>query len=84
MEVIRKYENRKLYSSTLKKYVGLDYILDIASSNASSFTVLDSKGNEITVDVLKKALVHSNPSKEMLIKFIKNIKNSWHNALYVR
>ncbi len=74
MEVIRKYENRKLYSSTLKKYVGLDYILDIASSNVNSFTVLDSKNKDITVDVLKKALVHSNPSKEVLLNFIKMIK----------
>lgn len=78
MEYILKYNNRKLYSKHLKKYVNLDYIIDLAKNDVNKFMIVKhEKGlevsdmSEITNEVLAEAVVKLSPSKEKLVQLIK-------------
>lgn len=52
MEVIKRYNNRKMYSTTLSKYVPQEYLLDLARTD-QKFQVID---NDTKQDITKKAL----------------------------
>ena len=78
MEHIVKYDNRKLYSKTLNKYVNLNYILDLVKIDGNSFKIVKYKKGvttdfmlDITPNVLKEAIVKLNVDKSKLIKFIR-------------
>ena len=45
MEYIVKYDNRKLYSKSLNKYVNLDYLIDLVIKYAKN-NLLPHKPNE--------------------------------------
>ena len=56
MEVIKKYSNRKLYSTTLSKYVNINYILDLVKTK-QKFMVVDNKTKgDITTKTIKNSL----------------------------
>lgn len=56
MEIIKKYNNRKLYSTKISKYVDLAYILDLVKTN-QRFQVIENKTEtDITSREMKKAL----------------------------
>jgi len=72
MEVIKKYSNRKLYSTELSKYVPLPYIIDLVKIG-SKFVVIDvDSDKDVTRSVLKSAVNYISPSKDSLLEFIKN------------
>lgn len=78
MEVIKKYNNRKLYSTTLSKYVPQEYILDLVKTD-QKFQVID---NETKQDITKKALqgaLNKLPlSMKMLTDLVKRVDNLWY------
>ena len=56
METIKKYSNRKMYSTKISKYVELAYIIDLVKMD-DAFIVIDNKTKEdITQKVLRTAL----------------------------
>ena len=55
METIIKYDNRKLYSKTLGKYVRQDYILDLVKTGQKFKVERYGKG-DITDKVIKSSL----------------------------
>lgn len=71
MEIIRKYDNRKLYSNKVKKMVTLNYIQDLIKSD-KKFIVINNSEEDITREVLKRVVLNLNTKKAELIKFIKN------------
>jgi polyhydroxyalkanoate synthesis regulator protein len=79
MELIVKYDNRKLYSKTVNSYVNLKYILDLVKLNKpNSFKIVKYKKGvpldnmtEITSNVLKEAITKMNIPQSKLINFIK-------------
>lgn len=78
MEYIVKYDNRKLYSKHLKKYVNLDYVIDLTKTNTSNFTIVKyEKGlqpndmKDITGKVLAEAISQLNVSREKLAELIR-------------
>ncbi len=73
METIKKYQNRKLYSTMQSKYVTLEYIKDLVKADqVGKFQVICNKnGEDITDDVLQQVLMITKPSREDKIAFIK-------------
>ena len=56
METIKKYENRKLYSLQLNKYVDLRYINDLVKTS-QKFQVIDNKTqDDITTKTMMTAM----------------------------
>jgi len=56
METIKKYPNRKLYSTMLKKYVTLPYIIDLVKTS-QKFMVIDNKSKkDITQLTIKQTI----------------------------
>ena len=56
MEIIKRYQNRKLYSTTLSRYVTLDYVIDLIKTN-QRFTVFDNKSKkDITTATIKQTI----------------------------
>lgn len=56
MEVIKKYSNRKLYSTKLSKYVTLNYVLDLVKTK-QKFTVIDnSSKKDVTTKTIQNSL----------------------------
>ena len=56
METLVKYENRKLYSKTLSKYVTLEYIKDLVKSSQTFEVVSHKTKKDITNKTLKEVL----------------------------
>jgi len=56
METIKKYPNRKLYSTTLSKYVTLSYIIDLVKTE-QRFMVIDSKTKKDLTELTMKQSV---------------------------
>lgn len=70
METIKKFKNRKLYSTKLSKYVTLTDLVT-RLRNKEEFTVLEHEtNNDITNKTLKQALVNVNISEETLRRLI--------------
>ena len=79
MELIIKYDNRKLYSKTLSAYVGTKYVLDlIKTGQENSFTILKHDKDkvigdykDITSESLTWIISTLDLSRESATKFIK-------------
>lgn len=80
MEYIVKYDNRKLYSKSLNKYVNLDYLIDLVKINKGhTFKVVKYNKTkdvlqmpDITSNVLAEAITKLNINKTKLIQLIKD------------
>ena len=71
METILRYNNRKLYSKNISKYVNTNYLLDLIKTNVN-FCILDYKSKkDVTNLVLAEAISKIKPEKNIIIKFIK-------------
>lgn len=57
METIKKYQNRKLYSTKTKGYVDLNYIADLVKSDALFNVIENATKKDITNKTLKQALL---------------------------
>ena len=56
METIKKYNNRKLYSTKTSSYVTLEYILDLVRTR-QKFRVVENKSqNDITTKTIQSSL----------------------------
>lgn len=74
MEVIKKYQNRKLYSTAISKYVSLDYINDLVRTD-QQFIVIDNKTKrDITVNEMKAALSLVNLDKNVIKMLVKGAR----------
>lgn len=72
METIVKYNNRKLYSNKLSKYVNLAYILDVVKGGEDVSVVEKGTSRDITTETLTMALKkHGNVSKNDITKLIR-------------
>lgn len=72
METIKKFKNRKLYSTTTKGYVTLNYLLE-KLRNSEDFQVLEHGTNvDITDKTLRQALVNTNLSKDVIREILNN------------
>jgi polyhydroxyalkanoate synthesis regulator protein len=69
MEKIKKYKNRKLYSTTASKYVTLPYLIN-KLRNKEPFTVVDSNNADVTSKVLRQALATSGITDETVRKIL--------------
>ena len=70
METIKKFKNRKLYSTKLSKYVTLTDLVT-RLRNKEEFTVLEhGTNNDITNKTLKQALVNVNIPEDTLRRLI--------------
>lgn len=56
VEVIKKYNNRKLYSTKLSKYVTLNYILDLVKTSQKFQVIESSTKKDITAITVKNSL----------------------------
>jgi polyhydroxyalkanoate synthesis regulator protein len=65
METIVKYNNRKLYSKTLAKYVNLDYVQDLVNTDQKFSITAHKTGNDVTNEVLTQVV---NKSLTSLVK----------------
>jgi len=71
METIKRYENRKLYSTLISKYVKLEYINDLVKSG-SKFEVIDNKSKkDITRSTMKQSVMLLDLPKSTLAMLIK-------------
>jgi len=71
METIKKYDNRKLYSLTLNKYITLAYIKDLIKTD-QTFQVISNKTNEdITTDTMMQTLRLINLDRSKITAIIK-------------
>lgn len=77
METILKYNNRKLYSKSLKRYVTQEYIIDLVKTNGKFVVKRHKKGvaidslEDITAKVLAEAVTIVKPSVEKLKELIR-------------
>ena len=69
METIKKYNNRKLYSTTLKKYVTLKYILDLVKTD-QKFIVIENE-LDVTKEVMMKSLALVDLSQNSIAAIIR-------------
>lgn len=74
METIKKYQNRKLYSTKSSSYVDLEYIVDLVKMGKfGKFQVICNKDkSDITKETLMSAIALTNPSTEDILAFIWN------------
>ena len=71
MEQIVKYNNRKLYSKKLKKYVNNSYLVDLVRLG-NNFQVLQyGTNNDITASVLVTCLLDLQVGKTQVTELIK-------------
>ena len=66
METIKKYQNRKLYSTSLKGYVDLNYIKDLVKIGSKFQVILNKTQEDITDDIILSILPLTNPSVETI------------------
>ena len=72
MEKIKRYTNRKLYSTKTNCYVKLGYIADLVK-NGEKFQVIDNATKEdITVKTLHSALITLDLSAKTVVDLIRN------------
>ena len=56
MEVIKRYTNRKLYSTKLSKYVTLNYVLDLVKSKQKFRVIENSSEKDVTTKTIQNSL----------------------------
>ncbi|MBB6062165.1 polyhydroxyalkanoate synthesis repressor PhaR [Thermosipho japonicus] len=73
MRIIKKYKNRKLYDTSIKKFITLSDIANFVK-NGEAVKVVDNLGNDITQEIFLKARikgkVFGSLKKEMVEKLI--------------
>lgn len=73
MRIIKKYKNRKLYDTSIKKFITLSDIANFVK-NGETVKVIDNLGNDITQEIFLKARikgkVFGSLKKEMVEKLI--------------
>ncbi|ACJ75745.1 transcriptional regulator of phasin expression [Thermosipho africanus TCF52B] len=73
MRIIKKYKNRKLYDTSIKKFITLSDIANFVK-NGEAVKVIDNLGNDITQEIFLKARikgrVFGSLKKEMVEKLI--------------
>lgn len=76
METVKKYtKNRKMYSTTLSRYVTVNYLLDLVRTN-QKFQVIDSETKkDVTKKVLKTAIANLPLKMETITSLIKESNN---------
>ena len=89
MTVIRKYENRRLYDTTAKRYVNLDEIAQMIR-DGGDVQVVDAKTNEdLTRSILTQIIVEETKSRngglplEILREMIALTDRAKHEGLMV-
>jgi len=71
METIKRYNNRKLYSTKIHGYVTIRYIIDLVKTD-EVFMIVDNKTkNDITMRVLKQALIIVNLDNNTILNLIR-------------
>jgi len=55
MEVIKRYTNRKLYSTKANSYVTLNYIMDLIKTNQKFQVIESATKKDITALTVKKS-----------------------------
>jgi polyhydroxyalkanoate synthesis repressor PhaR len=76
MRLIKKYSNRKLYDTTLARYINLTEIIELIG-NGTELQVLDSQTSEdITNNILKSAIKYVNINNDNLISIIETHTNN--------
>lgn len=71
MEIIKKYKNRKLYSTRLAKYVTLDYVNDLVRQK-SRFKVIENKSKkDVTKETLVRGLMNVSVKKSDIVNLIR-------------
>lgn len=72
METIKRYKNRKLYSTKSSNYVTLAYIIDLVKMD-DAFIVIDNKTKQdITGKVLKAALTTVNLDNNTVLNLLRS------------
>lgn len=56
MRIIKKYKNRKLYDTSIKKFITLSDIANFVK-NGEAVKVIDNLGNDITQEIFLKARI---------------------------
>lgn len=57
--MIKKYDNRKLYSTELKKYITLTHVLDAVKAGENVQVVTHNGGKDITEETIREAILRS-------------------------
>lgn len=71
MHIIKKYDNRKLYSTKLNKYIVLSDVIELVKSNAEFKVYKDKTQEDITKQVLKSAIQNIDLDLETLKSIVK-------------
>jgi len=71
METIKKYQNRKLYSTTLSQYVTLNYIIDLVKTNQKFIVIENKSRKDITYLTMKQAMILLDIPSKTLTDLIK-------------
>lgn len=74
MEVIKRYQNRKLYSTTLSEYVSMNYLIDLVRTNQKFQVIDNATKQDITTNTLHSALTVLKFNRETLVDLIKVTK----------
>ena len=74
MELIKRYQNRKLYSTTLSEYVSMHYLIDLVRTNQKFQVIDNATKQDITTNTLHSALNMLKFNRETLVDLIKVTK----------
>ena len=74
MEIIKRYNNRKLYSTTLSKYVTIGYVLDLVKTKQKFKVIDNSTGKDMTKKAIKTSLMELPMSLQTIQKLIRESK----------
>jgi len=74
MEIIKRYNNRKLYSTTLSKHVTINYVLDLVRTKQKFKVIDNSNGKDITSKTVKTSLMELPMSLDTMQKLIRGVK----------
>lgn len=69
-EILVKYDNRKLYSYTLKRYLNASEVLELVEGDFDVTVVKHSDGRDVTNQVLGEILKKNNFASKKLIELM--------------
>ncbi len=71
MEIIKKYINRKLYSTKTSSYVDMQYIIDLVKTK-QKFQVIENRSqNDITTKTIRASMIEVPLSLETMTMLIR-------------
>jgi polyhydroxyalkanoate synthesis repressor PhaR len=73
MEIIKRYTNRKLYSTKTSSYVTIPYIIDLVKSGQKFQVVDNGSKNDVTTKVLRSSMVDLPLSVETMKMLIRGL-----------